>query len=1134
MNSGKNRKVAGRLITFLFVAVSFVSCMQSLVPVSSPVQTPPGKGKVTIRLAPQSRAVIPYNVSEIDSISLDGQRDGGPTTLLGSWTSAELEAGVSLDLPYGLWNFDMKAFDGEALEILSASVSNKVINGDSVLFFSLAPSLTGTGIVDVTLVWPGDTATVSVLTSFNGIEVEPALEPLYDSDSNTWSVRYLNEAAPSGVRRLIFMLQDAVSNTIISSTNSVWVRHNLTSHGTITLLSEHFNAPPAAPSGFTVSALPDVLDIDQVQTELYWGRTTTTETGYRLEYSGDDGSSWTLLEELPAGSISFEGTLIRGSQMRYRLSAFNKYGFSSWSYSNSVTAPWLVRFDSRGGTAVPPQEKLDQSHLVRPADPSLDGYTFAGWFKDTDASQEWIFETDLVSSNCILFAGWNIIETPVTDFQYSISGGEVAITRYTGTAVDVVVPAFIEGLPVTSLADGTTTNYVFKDKSVVSVFLPDSIKKIGANAFYHRYSLKTIHLGTEIEEIGYQAFLFCTQLESIDLGHKIKKIDEYAFSYTQKVTSLSFPATLETLELNAIKTAQGLASLVVSPANTYFSSLDGVLFNKDQTTLLLYPPARTGASYVVPDGTTLINASAFSQTQVSAIQLPDSLQEIGFGAFWGSRLTEVTIPSSVSLLSSQLFRDCTLLKTVFLNRETPAAGIDFSSFLNAHADLKIILPKDLVTVYKTATGWSSHSNKINWSGYRSYRDGNWFAGLNTEAYNYFGLSMALSGDGQVMASLDFPGGTHTSSTSARVLVYRRNGDGWLHSSTIDFPENAGLARWLCYQYKNNLALSYDGRVILFGNRATSSAFILTSTDGVTWSRTAQLTASSPVSESIFASSVSLSDDGSVALVGAFCSLDTWETTREGRAYVFKEGGSWLDMTETAVLTTTEMNRHSSFGYRVALSGDGNTALVGAYKDQRAALGVVDGVAGYYHKQGSVYYYGVSGQNWVSMTETQHINTVGTGMFAGDFGISLALTPDGSSAAVGARNAALVFEKQGPEWVAKAKLTASDSERVGYFGDSVALSRDAETILVGDYYHKVGTENWGAVFLYKKESSWISTIEDARFMAPPAITDQDADFFGEGIALYPDRQTILVSAWQAKEGTDYDKHAQGLIYTFDYE
>lgn len=1134
MHSGKNRKVASRLIIFLFVAVSFVSCMQSLIPVSSPVQTPPGKGKVTIRIAPESRVVIPYSISEIASISLEGQRDAGPTSLLGSWTSAELEAGVSLDLPYGLWNFDMKAFDGEGLEILSASVSNRVINGDSVLFFSLAPSLTGTGIVDVTLVWPGDTSTVSVYTSFNGIEVEPALIPLYDPDSNSWSVRYLNEVAPSGVRRLVFILQDSASNTIISSTNTVWVRANLTSHGTITLLAEHFNSSPVAPSDFTVAALPDVLDADQIQAELLWDRTTTTETGYRLEYSVDEGSSWTMLAELPAGSISFLDSIPRGIKRYYRLSAFNKYGFSHWSHSNSVTAPWLVQFDSRGGTAVPPQENLHQSHLVRPADPSLDGYTFAGWFKDTDASQEWIFETDLVSSNSILFAGWNIIETPVTDFQYSISGGEVAITRYTGTAVDVVVPAFIEGLPVTSLADGTTTNYVFKDKSVVSVHLPDSVKKIGANAFYHRYSLKTIHLGTGIEEIGYQAFLFCTQLESIDLGQKLKKIDEYAFSYTQKVTSMSFPATLETLELNAIQTAQGLASLVVSPANTFFSSLDGVLFNKDQTDLLLYPRARTGASYVVPDGTTVINASAFFQSQLSAIQLPDSLQEIGFGAFWGSRLTEITIPSSVSLLSSQLFRDCTLLKTVFLNRETPAAGIDFSSFSNAHADLKIIVPKGLVTAYKTATGWSSHASKIMWAGYRFYRNGNWFTGPDSEAYNYFGLSMALSGDGQVMASLDFPGGTHTASTSARVLVYRRNGDGWLHSSTIDFPENAGLARWLCYQYKNNLALSYDGRVILFGNRTTSSAFILTSTDGVTWSRTAELTASSPVSESIFASSVSLSDDGSVALVGAFCSLDTWETTREGRAYVFKEGGIWTDMTETAVLTTTEMNRHGSFGYRVALSGDGNTALVGAYKDQRAALGVEDGVAGYYHKQGSVYYYGVNAQNWVSMTETRHINTVGTGMFAGDFGISLALTPDGSSAVVGAKNAALVFEKQGAEWVAKAKLTASDAERVGYFGDSVALSRDAETILVGDYYYKVGTENWGAVFLYMKETSWISTIEDARFMAPPAINDQDADFFGESIALYPDRQTILVCAWQAKEGTDYDKHAQGLIYTFDYE
>lgn len=89
-----------------------------------------------------------------------------------------------------------------------------------------------------------------------------------------------------------------------------------------------------------------------------------------------------------------------------------------------------------------------------------------------------------------------------------------------------------------------------------------------------------------------------------------------------------------------------LTKITVDSKNKKFTSVNGVLFSKDKKTLLLYP-AQKGKNYTVPTGTIRIDDGAFFKSNITKIQLPTSLQEIGAKAFSETKLKSLTIPSQV-------------------------------------------------------------------------------------------------------------------------------------------------------------------------------------------------------------------------------------------------------------------------------------------------------------------------------------------------------------------------------------------------------------------------------------------------------------------------------------------------------
>ena len=155
-------------------------------------------------------------------------------------------------------------------------------------------------------------------------------------------------------------------------------------------------------------------------------------------------------------------------------------------------------------------------------------------------------------------------------------------------------------------------------------------------------------------------------LKTIILPPSITSIETFAFGNSKYLATFNIPATVTNIGGQAFNLCEAMLS--VDTKNPNYSSIDGVLFNKNQTTILQCPISKTG-NYVIPSSVTTIGDRAFESCEkLTTITIPLSVSSIGSYAFFGcSGLTTVFIPSSVSSIESEAFRNCSALINVDAN-----------------------------------------------------------------------------------------------------------------------------------------------------------------------------------------------------------------------------------------------------------------------------------------------------------------------------------------------------------------------------------------------------------------------------------------------------------------------------------
>ncbi len=235
-------------------------------------------------------------------------------------------------------------------------------------------------------------------------------------------------------------------------------------------------------------------------------------------------------------------------------------------------------------------------------------------------------------------------------------------------------------------------------QDVEKVIIEEGITSIGANAFPHYPKLTSVVIPEGVTSIGRNAFAYCYYLEEIILPDSLEFIGDEAFTECVQLTVINIPATVNHIGDMAFSGIRNLTAINVDDDNASYVDVDGVLFTRDMTEILVFPIQKSTLSteYTVPDGVTTIGSAAFEECAFEKVHLPETVINIGENAFyWCYRLKECNIPSGVKVISTFAFSDCHISKIVIPSGVTT---IESHAFHGCNTTEDVFIPETVTHI----------------------------------------------------------------------------------------------------------------------------------------------------------------------------------------------------------------------------------------------------------------------------------------------------------------------------------------------------------------------------------------------------------------------------------------------------
>ena len=280
----------------------------------------------------------------------------------------------------------------------------------------------------------------------------------------------------------------------------------------------------------------------------------------------------------------------------------------------------------------------------------------------------------------------------------------------------LVIPSTYKGLPVKEIADRG-----FKSSAITSLYLPDTIVSIGKSAFEYCRDLTEVHFGSSLVTIDKNAFHICDSLKELVMPSSLRVIGESAFERCEALSSLELNNNLSSIDAFAFRGCSKLASLTVTENVTHIGSFafdsctslkkvrlpfcvqsfgagafarctslkkfelvggsstkhlsvnEGILFDEDGTTILSFPAGLE--SVYGPDGTLYIGNGAYAGTKMEIIRIPSNVLAIGEYAFYAcDDLKTVNFGNKVSIVGKSAFENCLFLESISLPSSIRTVG----------------------------------------------------------------------------------------------------------------------------------------------------------------------------------------------------------------------------------------------------------------------------------------------------------------------------------------------------------------------------------------------------------------------------------------------------------------------------
>lgn len=274
-------------------------------------------------------------------------------------------------------------------------------------------------------------------------------------------------------------------------------------------------------------------------------------------------------------------------------------------------------------------------------------YGSAAYAYCTDSDEEYDYKNDFDFTTPEAYAEQSEYDSldkdMFGDFEYANINGEAVITGCVSIEAKIEVPSEINGMPVTRIykcAFGSTT--------AEEIVIPESVKTIDKLAFYNCSHLKNLTI-SGAETIGESAFATCDSLTNLTISGNCQTIegDEPFLDCTL------------------------LQSITITDGDGAYSSENGILYNKDKTSLLLYPASKSDKEFKVPDGVKEIALSAFyNNNYLETVDL-SGVETIGAYAFEGSKsLKKAVLSDSLRTVAIYAFADCPEMNSIRVHKNT--------------------------------------------------------------------------------------------------------------------------------------------------------------------------------------------------------------------------------------------------------------------------------------------------------------------------------------------------------------------------------------------------------------------------------------------------------------------------------
>ena len=232
--------------------------------------------------------------------------------------------------------------------------------------------------------------------------------------------------------------------------------------------------------------------------------------------------------------------------------------------------------------------------------------------------------------------------------------------------------------------------------SLVSATLPSTINSISWNCFRNCSKLTSVTLPPTLNSISDSCFYGCSSLTSIVIPEGVTSLGQESFYGCSSLTSIEIPSTVTSINSFCFNYCGSLL-INVSVKNKTFSSVDGVLFNANKSSLIRYAKDKIQSDYIVPAGTTSLGGSCFYDCgNLTSIVIPEGVTSLGSSCFYYCRsLVSATLPSTLTSIGEYCFYGCSKLTSI----EIPegVTSLLYRSFCDCSSLTSIKIPSTITT-----------------------------------------------------------------------------------------------------------------------------------------------------------------------------------------------------------------------------------------------------------------------------------------------------------------------------------------------------------------------------------------------------------------------------------------------------